>query len=171
MTSRSSHRRCFVKKGVLKNISKFTRKQLCWSLFFNKVAGLQACNFAKKRLVFSCKICENFEITYFKEHLRTAAFGQIEFFRTLIILNFSARTRNEENKSATLIYVHSVRFDSAGKTSIRADIYSIFDFCKIKISADLVTFTEKILNEKLHFLCSVRQSYKHFYWALVDVFF
>ena len=26
----------------------------------------------------------------------------------------------------------------------------------IKETADLVTFTEKILNEKLHFLCSVR---------------
>ena len=27
------------KKAVLKNVSKFTGKQLCQSLFFNKVAG------------------------------------------------------------------------------------------------------------------------------------
>ena len=32
--------------GVLKNFSVFTGKYLCWSLF----AGLQACNFIKKRL-------------------------------------------------------------------------------------------------------------------------
>ena len=34
---RSSHRRCSVRKGVLKNFAKFTRKNLC-----------QACNFIKK---------------------------------------------------------------------------------------------------------------------------
>ena len=29
----------FCKKGVLRNLTKFTRKQLCQSLFFNKVGG------------------------------------------------------------------------------------------------------------------------------------
>ena len=33
-------RQMFFKKGVLRNYAKFTRKQLCQSLFFNKVAGL-----------------------------------------------------------------------------------------------------------------------------------
>ena len=37
---RSSHRRCSIKKDVLKNFAKFTRKHLRQSLFFNKVAGL-----------------------------------------------------------------------------------------------------------------------------------
>ena len=32
---RSSHRRCSVKKGVIKNFTKFTGKHLCQSLFFN----------------------------------------------------------------------------------------------------------------------------------------
>ena len=31
----------FHKKGVLRNFAKFTRKHLCQSLFFNKVAGLR----------------------------------------------------------------------------------------------------------------------------------
>ena len=31
----------FCKKGVLKNFGKFAGKQLCWSLFLNKVAGLK----------------------------------------------------------------------------------------------------------------------------------
>ena len=38
--NRSSHQRCSIKKGVLRNFTKFTGKHLCQSLFFNKVAGL-----------------------------------------------------------------------------------------------------------------------------------
>ena len=37
--SRSNHKRCLVRKGVLRNFAKFTAKHLCQSLFFNKVAG------------------------------------------------------------------------------------------------------------------------------------
>ena len=38
--TRSSHRRCTVKKGVLRNFAESTGRHLCQSLFFNKVAGL-----------------------------------------------------------------------------------------------------------------------------------
>ena len=38
---RSRHRRCSVKKGVLRNFEKFTGENLCQSLFFNKVEGLR----------------------------------------------------------------------------------------------------------------------------------
>ena len=34
---RSSHRRCSVKKGVLKKFANFTGKHLCWSLFLIKL--------------------------------------------------------------------------------------------------------------------------------------
>ena len=64
---RSSHPEVFCKKSVLKNFAKFTGKQLCQSLFFNKVAG-QACNFVKKETlvqVFSCEFCEIFRNTFF----------------------------------------------------------------------------------------------------------
>ena len=52
--SKSSHRRCSVKKGVFRNFAKFTGKHLCQSihgqsLFFNKAAGLRAWKFIKKR--------------------------------------------------------------------------------------------------------------------------
>ena len=43
---RSNHQMCSVKKGVLRNFTKFTGKHLCQSVFFNKVAGLRL-NFAK----------------------------------------------------------------------------------------------------------------------------
>ena len=38
-----------MKKGVLKNFTKFTGKHLCQSLFFNKVAGLRPAALLKKR--------------------------------------------------------------------------------------------------------------------------
>ena len=37
---RSSHRRCSLRKGVLRNFVKSTGKHLCQSLFFNKVVNL-----------------------------------------------------------------------------------------------------------------------------------
>ena len=38
---RSSHRRCSVKKGVFKNLGKFTEKRLCWSLFLIKLQAFR----------------------------------------------------------------------------------------------------------------------------------
>ena len=43
MKARSSHRRCSVKKDVLRNFAKFTGKHQYQSLFFYKVAGLHLC--------------------------------------------------------------------------------------------------------------------------------
>ena len=66
---RSSRPEVFYKKGVLRNLAKFTEKQLCQSLFFNK--GLQACNFIKKETlaqVFSC-FAKFLRTTFFIEHL------------------------------------------------------------------------------------------------------
>ena len=51
---RSSHQRCSIKKGVLRNFAKFTGKHMCQSLFFNKVAGLRPATLLKKRLWHRC---------------------------------------------------------------------------------------------------------------------
>ena len=55
--TRSSHRRCYVKKVFLKISKKITEKHLCQSLFFNKVAEFRPATSFKKRLaqVFSCE--------------------------------------------------------------------------------------------------------------------
>ena len=45
---KSSHQRCSLKKGVLRNFTKFTRKHQCQSLFFNKVAGPRLANLLKR---------------------------------------------------------------------------------------------------------------------------
>ena len=42
-----THRRCSVKKGILKNFANFTGKHLCWSFFFNKVAGIEYCEISR----------------------------------------------------------------------------------------------------------------------------
>ena len=70
--SRSSHQRCSIKKGVLRNFAKFTGKHLCQSLFFNKVAGLRPATLLKKETlaqVFSCEFYEISKNTIFTEHL------------------------------------------------------------------------------------------------------
>ena len=40
LINRSSRPEVFCKKDILRNFAKFTGKHLCWSLFFDKVAGL-----------------------------------------------------------------------------------------------------------------------------------
>ena len=50
----SSHRRCSVRKGVLRNFPKFTGKHLCQSLFLNKVAALRPATLLKKILWHRC---------------------------------------------------------------------------------------------------------------------
>ena len=72
---RSTRPDVFCKKGVLRNLGKFTGKRPCQNFYFNKVAGL-ACNFIKIETlaqVFSCEFCEISKNTFSTEHLLTAA--------------------------------------------------------------------------------------------------
>ena len=61
----------FFKKGVMRIFPKFTRKHLCWNLFFDEVKLCRSATSLKARLsrrcflVNFCKICKN---TYFAEH-------------------------------------------------------------------------------------------------------
>ena len=51
---RCSRPEVFCKKGVLKNLAKFTGKLMCWSLVLNKVAGLRSAILSKKKLQHRC---------------------------------------------------------------------------------------------------------------------
>ena len=67
-----------MKKGVLKNFTKFTEKHLCQSLFFNQVAGLrlEASNFIKKETlaqVFSREFYEISKNIFLTEHFWATA--------------------------------------------------------------------------------------------------
>ena len=64
-----------MKKGVLRNFTKFTGKHLCQSLFLNKVAGFRPATLIKKTLWHRC-----FPVSFAKilrtpstEHLGTTA--------------------------------------------------------------------------------------------------
>ena len=64
---RSSHLRCSIAKGVLKNFTKFTGNA-CFGVSLLIKLQAQACNFIKKETptqVFSCEICGIFENTFF----------------------------------------------------------------------------------------------------------
>ena len=72
--NRSSHQRCSMKKGVLRNFTKFTGKHLCQSLFFNKVTGLRPATLLEKRLWHRC-----FPVNF------------VKFLRTPFLQNTSGR--------------------------------------------------------------------------------
>ena len=66
-----------MKKVVLRNVTKFTGKHLCQSLFFNKIAGLRPATLFKKRLWHKCfpvNFARFLRSTFFTEHLQTTAF-------------------------------------------------------------------------------------------------
>ena len=85
---RNSHRRCSIKKGVLKNLTKFTEKYLCWSLYFNKVVGLTPATLLKKRLQHRC-----FPVNF------------ANFLRTLFLQNNSGRLHLHGHKFSRLRHI------------------------------------------------------------------
>ena len=70
------------KKGVLRNFPKFTRKWLCQSLFFNKIAGLRLAVLLKKRLWHRRFL---WILRYFEEHLFFKNASGCCFFLLLIL--------------------------------------------------------------------------------------
>ena len=66
---RSSHRRCSVKKGVLRKFAKFTGKHLCQSLFFNKVAAPRPATQLKRSLWHRC-----FPVNFVKQLVAACGF-------------------------------------------------------------------------------------------------
>ena len=84
---RGSHRRCSVRKGVLRDFAKVTGKHLCQSLFFNKVAGLAQV----LEQVISCDFWEISKNTFFTEHIRVSAsgwwlYGKIKLIKCLLLI-------------------------------------------------------------------------------------
>ena len=82
--SRSSHRRCSVRNGVLRNFAKFTGQHLWQSLFFTKVAGLRPATLLKKGPWHRCFLVN------FAKFLRTP-FSQNTSRRLLPLFVFLAR--------------------------------------------------------------------------------
>ena len=77
----SSHQKCSVRKGFLRNFAKFIGEGLCQSLCF--LTKLQALDLNKKEAlaqVFSCEFCKMSKNTFFAEHLWATASEFMDFF-------------------------------------------------------------------------------------------
>ena len=75
-TSRSSHRRCFIKKAVPKNFATFTEKHLCWNLFVIKLQTFRPYDILKN--------------TCFEKYFQTAAFVPHLFIISLTEMTWSS---------------------------------------------------------------------------------
>ena len=76
---KSSHRRCYVEKCVLKNFANFSWNHLCWSLFLINFQALRPATLLKRDSdtgisLWNLRIFRN---TYFEEYLRKAALNVV----------------------------------------------------------------------------------------------
>ena len=82
------------KEGLLENFRNFRGKHLCWSLLFNKVAGLQACNFFKR----------SFQHRYFLE--KFTKFSKAPFLKNICAkLHLQANTATCQKKYLFLCWM------------------------------------------------------------------
>ena len=88
-------REVFHQEKMFLEISKFTGKHLCQSLFFNKVAGLSS--FIRKRLWhrrFYVNFPKFLKTSFFTEHLRETASGDTDVKKRIILTHFSPKLRS-----------------------------------------------------------------------------
>ena len=88
--SEAVDRRCSVIKAFLK-ISHYSQENTFLESLFNKVAGVQTCNFIKKRIQRRCEYCEIFRNFYSEGHLQTAVMfcsQNVQIF-VFLVLSFS----------------------------------------------------------------------------------
>ena len=115
MTTKCSRPEVFRKKAIMKNLAKSTGKQLCRSLFFNKITSLRFATFLKKKLRQKCFFVNFAKLLIFYRiplvaasvDRRTSLYSKIRIFLTFALLAQArskwkfAKTRswlNSENK-------------------------------------------------------------------------
>ena len=121
---RSSHQRCSVTKGILRNFAKFTRKHLCQSRFFNKVAGLRS-------------ISRN---TFFTEHLQSTASVSSTYTPQKMLQNHIESNHRQilSRLTKTLTFWQYLTvFSHCGETATCSVIPSIFRYFNFKLSLKL----------------------------------
>ena len=91
-----------MKKGVLRNVTKFTGKHLCQSLFFKP----QACNFIKKETlaqVFFCEFCDISKNTFFTEDLLATTSDEHSLMCSCTSKNNNEQTPNNKETNNKIL--------------------------------------------------------------------
>ena len=117
--SRSSCPEVFCKKGVLRNSEKFTEKDLCQSLFLNKVTGFRPANLFKKKLLHTC-FPVNFTIflrtPFITEHLRWMLLRLIDqkysHWKFFSVLNGDKNVRCRRDHTGVCFFIHCTYFST-----------------------------------------------------------
>ena len=104
---RSSRLKVFCEKGVIKNSTKFTGKNLCLSLFFNKVADLRLATLLKKRLQ-RCFSVNFAKTTFFYRTPPVAATNECRF--KIFFIPLCNVTKNKKETSAQIFPVNFANF-------------------------------------------------------------
>ena len=127
----------FCKRGVLRNLAKFTGKHLRQILFFDKVAGLRPATLLKKRLWHRCfpvNFAKFSRTTFFKEHLRW-----------LLLTLLRGITSKHDCDFYCLNYLHSFRTENKLKNMMMTFIaWIIFILLEQKINLNLMKKNVKI---------------------------
>ena len=115
-----------MKKGVLRNFTKFTGKHLCQSLFFNKVAGLRPTTLLKKRLCYRC-----FPVNFAK-FLRTPFLQNTSGRLLLFIASIKSKYKNDGNgakadmKATTRLIIQKLRVVPITNVPLKINFYKLF---------------------------------------------
>ena len=129
---RSSHLRCSLRKGILRNFAKFTRKHLNQSPFSNRTAGLRPATLLKKILwyrYFPVNFGKILRTPFFTEQLWTTASETTTKFSWL-----ESMSSIEEDYSFTLvIYLFQVFLDNC-KRKLSFFIVKMFFQIGFKVS-------------------------------------
>ena len=94
------------KKSVLKNCPIVTGRTLVLKFLFNKVAGLQTCNFIKKRLQhrrFLVNIEKLFRITFWKNICERLLLKVVFMWKKEILIPFISNFEQSERKISTSV--------------------------------------------------------------------
>ena len=112
--SKSTNRRCSLKKGVLKYFAKFPRKTPVLESLFNKIAGLEDCNFIKKTLQHRC-----FPVKLAK-FLRTPFFYRTPQVATSVLYESMEKVVKKNRFSLRTVKYICINFLASSKSSDQA---------------------------------------------------
>ena len=137
LSYRSSHQMCSLKKVLLKNFTKFTVKQLRWSLFLSKVSGLRPATLLKKMLQERC-----FPVNFVK-FLRTPFLQNTSQWLLLFVIHLTVSFC----KKVLYIYSNLLLLEKSTKTHD----FAIFSFCKYILYSILwMHFIDQNINTRNH---------------------